>query len=105
MMLIRAELYCHGWPDGNIPHGHVDVKVRGDSRDWSGCYNRALDVMLCQLERSCWLGEETCYVDFELLEERSDEFDNGDVYGTIVGGEGEALDFNPVSKLFFADYA
>lgn len=96
MMLIRAELSCMGWPDGSIPHGHVDVKVRGES-DWQ--WDHALDMILCQINRDCYL----CYewggdssVDFDLLEERRDGFDWGKTFAIVVGGEGDALAFNPI---------
>lgn len=105
MMLIRAEVYCHGWPEGNISHGHVDIKVQGDrggSWDLPG-YNRALDTVLSRLERGDSGCDDMRFVDFELLEERGDRFDSGSVYAVVAGGQGEALDLNPVGKVFTAD--
>lgn len=96
MMLIRAEVYCHGWPDGNIPHGHVDIRVQGSS-ELSG-WNNALDVILGQFSRGGF--DEIQFVSFELIEERSDEFDRKQAFATVVGGEGEALNYNPVGKIF-----
>ncbi|QQG45646.1 MAG: hypothetical protein HYW89_01875 [Candidatus Sungiibacteriota bacterium] len=100
MILIRAELYCHGWPDGNIPHGHVDVKVRGDRVDEEDTRN----TLLGQLDRSCFLCEEdggNSYVEFSLLDEKKgDEFDRGRAWAVVVGGEGDAFVLNPVGTVF-----
>ncbi len=94
MMLIRAAMYCLGFPDGNISHGHVDVRVQGDDQD------SAQETLLGQLDRWCCLEEKVSFVDFFLLDQKEDNFDRGDVYATVAGGGGDALARNPAGKVF-----
>ncbi len=94
MMLMRVELYCHGFPDGRAPHGHINVMVQGsDEQD-------ARDAILSQIDQG--FGEDhMVWDDISVLEGKENtDFDQGNVYATVVGGEGEALVYNPVSKQF-----
>ena len=106
MMLIRTELYCHGWPDGIIPHGHVDIRVKGARRGWCSReeWDHATSVVSGQISNDCYLCHEwggNTFVDFDLIEEvEYDEFDRGSVYATVVGGEGDALGWNPIGTMF-----
>lgn len=93
MMLMRVELYCHGFPDGNVPHGHVDVQVRGSDEE-------AKEAILSQISRDCYMGDGTCWVDFELVRQEVSDFDYGDTFATVVSGEGDAFAQNPVGKQF-----
>lgn len=101
-MMVRVELYCHGWPDGNIPHGYVNVKVKGEALDHEE--EMAKEVLLSQVSRDCYMHEDgvgSCYANAYLMNyNHNDEFDKGEVYAEVVNGEGEALSQNPIGKQF-----
>lgn len=93
MMLMRVELYCNGL-GGRAPHGYVDVRVRGFDEE------EALDVLLSQVARD-FGDDHIVWDDIQILEERDNhDFDYGDVYAAVIGGEGDALMYNPIGKQF-----
>lgn len=107
MLLVRAEFSCAGFPDGSIPHGHIDIKVKQDPEEASFVetwreVQKADDAIRPQLSRDIHPSDGFCSVDLFLLEEKKDaDFDKGAaVYAEVVSGEGDALVFNPIGKQF-----
>jgi len=107
MMLMRVELYCHGWPEGNISHGHVEVKVNRFPITLSRLdheVQRAKEVLLSKISRTCQCGEygeeSASYASVDIISlMKPDDFE-GEVYAEVVAGEGEALAQNPIGKQF-----
>ena len=96
MMRLRAEISCPAFPDGIVPHGYVDIQVQGDDQE------AATEMLPGQIDRFCLLEDRLSDVTFFFQEPRENDFDNGDIYAVVVGGEGEALDNNPLGKIFYA---
>ena len=94
MMLIRVELYCHGFPDGRAPHGHVDVMVQGSDEQ------EVREVILSQVDRD-FGHDHMVWDDISVLEEKENaEFDYDNMFATVIGGQGDALVLNPIGKQF-----